>query len=241
MGTWQFMSHTARRNGLRKDRVMDERRNFERATRAALKHLGELKEKFGKWTLAFAAYNCGEACLKREIREQKVEDYYRLNLPLETERYVFRIAAVKLILEDPMHYGYEISPGDVYRPVPCDSVQVSIRAPIHITDLARALGTDFKVIKELNPHIIGYYLQRGKYEIKVPEGLGPKVIAAVKKLTPAGRSSGRRISGKYYTVQPGDTLSAIARDTGVPLRTLRKLNGISGSLIRVGQTLRIRP
>ena len=241
MGTWQFMTQTARRNGLRRDRFMDERRNFERSTGAALKHLKDLKATFGKWTLAFAAYNCGETCINREIKKQKVRDYYRLNLPLETERYVFRIAAIKIILEDPERYGYRITPESIYEPVSCDTVKVSIKYPIHITNLAHALGTDFKIIKELNPYILGYYLPHGTYSLNVPPGKGSKLTSIIKRLTPSRPPSKKKIKDGYYIVQHGDTLSGIAKKLRVSVETLRRLNNIRGSLIRVGQQIRVRP
>jgi len=240
-GTWQFMAQTARRNGLRKDRFIDERRHFERSTEAALNHLKDLKVIFGKWALAFAAYNCGEPCINRAIRKQKVRDYYRLNLPRETERYIFRIAAIKCIMKDPGKYGYRITPESTYEPVSCDIVKVRIRYPVNITKLAKALGTDFKVIKELNPYIIGDFLARGKYSLKVPRGKGPGVLSIIKRLTPPRPSSKKKLKGGYYIVRPGDTLNVIARKAGVPVKTLKSMNNIRGSLILIGQQLRIKP
>ena len=241
MGTWQFMAYTARRNGLRKDRMMDERRNFERSTEAAIKYLKYLKGKFGIWTLALAAYNCGDDRMKKAIKMQKVRDYYRLRLPLETERFIFRIAAIKIIMENPERYGYSLAPERVYGPIECDTVPVRIRIPIRITDVAQSLGTDFKVLKELNPEIIGYYLPTGRYTIKVPSGLGPEMATMLKKLTHTASKSAKEAPDGYYVVQPGDTLSRIARRTGVSVATLKGLNGIQGSLIRIGQKLRMVP
>ena len=240
LGPWQFMPYTARQNGLRKDRTMDERKDFERATAAALRYLSRLKDMFGTWTLAMAAYNCGEARLEREIKEQKVHDYYRLNLPYETERYVFRIAAIKVILEDPERYGYRIDEDRIYRPIKHDRVPVRIRTPIHLADLAQGVGTDLKELKDLNPQIIGYHLPKGRYTIKTPAGLGPKTARILKKLARNAARPGTGISGDYYDVQPGDTLSGISERTGVPLSTLKRLNRIEGSLIMVGQKLRLR-
>jgi membrane-bound lytic murein transglycosylase D len=241
MGPWQFMAHTARINGLRKDRRMDERRDFERSTGAALRYLKGLKETFGTWTLALAAYNCGGARLKEEIREQKVRDYYRLNLPSETERFIFRIAAIKVIMENPETYGYLIRQERVYRPIPCDTVPVKIGVPLHLTDLALAAGTDLKVLKDLNPQILGYYLPKGRYRIKTPAGLGSKTAKAIKKLSRTASVPAGKVSGRYYVVEPGDTLSGISKKTGVSVTTLRRLNGIEGSLIMVDQKLRLRP
>jgi len=241
VGLWQFMSYTARGNGLRKDHMMDERRSFERSTEAALKCLKRLKTKFGNWALALAAYNCGEARLKNEIRKQKVKDYYRLNLPRETERFIFRIAAIKIIMENPGRYGYNLSPERTYRPIECDTVEVKIWSPLHVTNVARALGTDFKVLKELNPQILGYYMPTGRYAIKVPLGLGSKMTDFVKQLTFTPSRYAKKISGEYYVVQPGDTLSHIALRTRVPVARLRQLNGIEGSVITVGQKIRLGP
>jgi len=241
IGLWQFMSHTGKRNGLRKNSRMDERKDFERATLAAIKYLKHLKSKFGSWTIALAAYNCGESCLKRAIREQKVEDYYRLNLPLETERFIFRIAAIKIIMNDPERYGYRLAPDRAYRPIDCDAVRVKVRYRLNITDVAQALGTDYKTIKELNPQILGPSLPTGSYRIMLPSGLGSKMPAVLKQLTPSASRRMKKVSGDYYLVQPGDTLSEISRRTGVPVATLKRLNGISGSLIMVGQELRLTP
>ena len=149
-GPWQFMATTAKRNGLRVDRKVDERRNLERSTEAAIRYLRKLKDMFGTWTLALAAYNCGEELLGRKIEVQKVSDYYRLDLPLETERFIFRIAAIKIIIENPERYGYNVAPEHIYMPIKYDTVPVKTDMPLHVTDLAQALNTDYKILKELN-------------------------------------------------------------------------------------------
>jgi len=241
VGPWQFMKHTARENGLRKNRMADERRSLEHSTQAALKHLTRLYSKFNSWTLAAAAYNCGESRLKKSIEEQKVNDYFRLNLPLETERYIFRIAAVKLILENPEKYGFNVSRDRIYEPIECDSIKINIKIPLHITDVAQKIGLDYKDIKELNPQFMGYYLPRGNHRLKVPSGLGEKLKAALKVLTQDALKRTKRSPGNIYTVKYGDTLGHISEKTGIPVRVLRQLNSINGSLIRVGQKLRLSP
>ena len=241
IGSWQFMAHTARRNGLRKDGMIDERLSFEHATEAALKHLRHLKDKFGTWALALAAYNCGKTRLKKEMEEQKVADYYRLNLPLETERFIFRIAAIKIIMENPKRYGYSLTHDQAYRPIECDTVQVKIEVPLHITDIAAAVGTDFKILKELNPQILDCYLPTGQYTIKVPSGLRSRMPAVLKQLTQTASRRIQKASHRYHVVRPGDTLSDIAGQRGVSVATLKRLNGIRGSLIMVGQMLRVSP
>jgi len=182
VGTWQMIEETGVRNGLRKDELVDERNSPDIATRAALRYLQGLRQEFGCWTLALAAYNCGEARLRREIDIQKVADYYRLNLPLETERFVFRIAAIKLIMQHPERYGYDIPKEHIYKQVTGDSIAVKLENTVHITDLAQGIGTDFKIIKELNPELTGYLLPNGSYTLKVPQGLGDKTLAVLKAL-----------------------------------------------------------
>ena len=240
IGLWQFMTLTARRNGLRRDRMMDERRQFERATDAALKYLKHLNSIFGSWTLALAAYNLGEAKLKREIKTQKVEDYYRLNLPLETERFIFRIAAIKIIMEHPERYGYHLSPESIYRPIECDIISVNVPRSLHIMDVAMEVKTDYKIIKELNPHVIGSYLPSGRYTLKVPAGMGTRTRTVLKKLGTTPPHHVKKGSGGMYVVQSGDTLSHIAKRTGIPVESLKRLNGINGSLIVVGQRLQLK-
>jgi membrane-bound lytic murein transglycosylase D len=185
VGTWQFIEETGMRYGLRKEALVDDRYCLESSTGAALRYLQKLRQEFGCWTLALAAYNCGEARLHREIEVQKVTDYYRLNLPLETERFVFRIAAIKLIMQNPQRYGYDIPNEHVYKPIKSDSISVQLEHPVHIADVAQGIGTDFKIIKELNPELTGYQLPNGSYTLKVPEGLGEKTLRALKSISAA--------------------------------------------------------
>jgi LysM repeat protein len=249
LGHWQFIPETGQRKGLRKDNTVDERMALERSTEAAILYLTQLKAMFGAWSLAMAAYNCGENRVQKEITEQKVSDYYRLNLPTETERYVFRIAAIKIILENPRRYGYILPEDQLYRPLKFDTVTVSVSASVHITDLAQAIGTDFKVIKELNPELLGYYLPTGQYSLKVPAGSGRNALAALAQLNNGGQVAVRNnhsgnttnSSQSVYVVQPGDTLTRISTTTGVPVERLKSLNGLPDSHIEIGQRLKLAP
>jgi LysM repeat protein len=241
VGTWQFMASTAQRYGLRKTRMLDERRNVDRASEAAALYLKELREMFGSWFLALAAYNCGEDLVEREIEEQQVKDYFRLNLPVETERFVFRIAAIKTILEDPGRYGYNLPPERRYNPIDYDIAKVNIGSPLHLTEVAEAVDTDFKTMKELNLHILGHYLPTGKYTLNVPPGCGATIADVVKRLTLKAQLKKKKRAPRYTVVKPGDTLNLISQRTGISMATLRKLNGIQGSLIMAGQRLRLTP
>jgi membrane-bound lytic murein transglycosylase D len=239
IGIWQFMPATGERFGLQNTNALDERRQFEQATKAAINLLTKLYQQFGSWSLAMAAYNCGESCVENAIREQKVNNYYRLSLPRETERFVFRIAAIKIILESPESFGYHLSPEQVYQPVTADMVKVYLQYPLHITDVAQELETDFKMIRDLNPHIIGNYLPSGTYAIHVPQGKGQKLYTVIGKLSKIAAEKTGEID-KYYIVVSGDNLSIISRKTGVSVSQLKSLNGIKGDVVHPGQRLRIR-
>ena len=158
-GTWQFMKYTGKRFGLEKKRWLDERYSFPKATDAALQYLTSLYEQFGQWTLAIAAYNCGEKRVENEIAEQKTEDFFDLYLPKETEEYLLRIMAIKIILSNPEKYGFMLDEHDYY--VAYDTGEVAFTSPglVHIRLVAEAAKTKFKTIKELNPQLKGYYLE----------------------------------------------------------------------------------
>lgn len=100
-GIWQLMPETARQYGLRVDKYIDERLNFERSTRAAIAYMATLKKKFGTWTLAAAGYNRGLSGLQRDMDAQPTaKSYYDLILNSETGNYVYRVVAIKYLMEN---------------------------------------------------------------------------------------------------------------------------------------------
>lgn len=170
IGFWQFMRHTGRQYGLVVNRRIDERRNIFASTQAAIRYFKDLNKTFGSWTLAAAAYNMGDEGLAAEIREQGTTDYYHLYLPLETQRYVFRILSIKLIFSDPTRYGFHLSDEDYYPPAEFDRIQINCLRDVHLRIIAQAAKTHFKVIKDLNPEIRGYSLPAGEHTILIPQG-----------------------------------------------------------------------
>lgn len=240
-GLWQLMPRTGRYYGLRKNRLLDERLDFERATDAALTYLKHLRNTFDSWALALAAYNCGEYHLKKEIRKQKVNDYYSLDLPSETERFIFRITAIKIIMENPESFGYYLPKGLLYQPPDYDTVEVSVNQQFHLNKMASALGTHYRVLKELNPHILGHELPTGQMRIKVPPGVGERVATVLRKFEDRGSRGRAKVANGHYVVRPGDTLGHISRKTGVPIATLKRLNRIEGSIVRAGARLLLAP
>ena len=184
LGIWQFIASTAKRYGLSVTTGWDERRNPERSTAAALALLRELRQRFGDWPLALAAYNTGEARIEQAMRHQSVSSYYQLALSEETERYVFRALAAKLILSEPERYGFEIPHEQRYRPYDAEVVEIELRDRVTVTELARQAGSFYRELKALNPEIIEDSLGKGRYSIRVPKGhasfLRASVVGAIR-------------------------------------------------------------
>jgi hypothetical protein len=105
-GAWQFMPQTARSFGLKVNSTIDERQQLAKSTVAACKYLRLLHKKFNSWTLVAAAYNIGENKLQRIIRQQEHANYFHLKLNQETASYVYKLVAMKEIIENPTRYGY---------------------------------------------------------------------------------------------------------------------------------------
>jgi membrane-bound lytic murein transglycosylase D len=177
VGLWQFMRRTGQRYGLRRNRWFDDRRNPQKATKAAVAYLKELHEEFGAWSLAMAAYNCGERRVRTAIKEQGTREYYYLYLPRETMRYVYRIMAAKIILSDPMRYGYDLPDSRLYKPWPDNFLKLRLKNSIHLRELAKLAGTSVRMLKELNPELRTFHLPRGVHRIRVPEAVDKVLLA----------------------------------------------------------------
>jgi membrane-bound lytic murein transglycosylase D len=221
-GIWQFIADTGRRYRLRVTKAWDERRDPERSTAAAIAYLTDLHRRFKDWPLALAAYNAGEGRVEAAMKHQGVAEYYRLALPVETERYLFRILAAKLILEDPAQHGFQVPPEERYAPHPTDSVPVRIVGQLRVQELAAASGSFYREIRALNPAIMGDVLPEGLYEVRIPRGLGARLTANLPDLDRAMAT--RRVRRVEYRVRRGDTLAGIARRFGVSVDTLARSN-----------------
>ena len=170
-GFWQIMSTTGRDYGLEINSNVDERYHLEFSTKVAAKFLKKAKEKFGSWALAAAAYNRGINGIQRNLTTQKASDYFDLFLGQETSRYVFRILAVKEIIENPIKYGYVFEEKDLYKHIP---VRLhGIDTPINnLASFAKKMGVNYKLLKIHNPWLIQNHLKnksRKYYEIAIPE------------------------------------------------------------------------
>lgn len=239
MGIWQLMPQTAKKYGLLVDDDFDERRNPYLSTTAAVNYLKDLKGEFDSWSLALAAYNMGEEGLYAQILEQGTDDYYRLYLPLETQRFIFRILSVQMIFQTPEKYGFTLSKNDFYPPLQFSSVSINAFEQIPLRLIADAAKTDFTTIKNLNPEIRGYYLATGIRKVNIPQE-GKKGF--LRRLQEGIEADAKIRKHRIYMVTPGDSLSAIAVKFDVPLAALLIWNGLGvDSVIHPGQPLVIYP
>ena len=223
IGFWQFTAATGRKYGLVVNEFVDERRNIFASTAAAIQYLKQLHHKFGSWTLAAAAYNMGEGGLMAEILEQGTNNYYALYLPLETQRYLFRILSVKLILSNPKKYGFVLTKKDYYPPLMFDQIQIVCSQEIPLRIIAQAGKTYFKTIKDMNPELRGHYLAKGKHTILIPKGASSGFQARYKNLEKNYVATQKE---KIYIIKEGDNLSVIAERLGIPLAAILIWNRI---------------
>lgn len=233
-GPWQFVTDTAGSYGMCQSANVDERYDFEKAAMGAFKYLQDLHDSFQNWTLAIAAYNCGERRVRDEIEKQKTNRYYFLKLPQETERYVFRILAIKEVLANPVKYGYNLPSGAGYRPLIFERVSVSLPGEMPVAAAARCAGITYREFKLLNPWLISDMVPGGNVTLRVPEGKSKDFERDVELW-----KSTFKPAVVMHKVTRGETLSGIAQKYNASERQICAWNNISKNKIRIGQTLKI--
>jgi membrane-bound lytic murein transglycosylase D len=170
VGYWQILKTSGKEFGLEITDEVDERYDPLKATEAACKYLNQAYRKFGNWTLVAASYNRGMSGLDRAIGNQRENSYYDLFLNEETSRYVFRIIAIKEIVEHPLRYGFKVNPKHYYQEEPLKYVEVT-ESVKDLVSFAKQHGANYKLIKRHNPWLRDEKLtvKRGKtYRIALP-------------------------------------------------------------------------
>lgn len=240
-GPWQFMRGTAKNYGLRVDGHVDERANLVKATHAAARYFKDLYNIFNSWELALCAYNAGEYRIVGAIRRGNTRDYRELVakklLPKETIYYIPKVAAAKTIIDRPEKFGFKVK----YNQVNPYENHVLKKVPYSFNQrkLAKVLGISYEKFREVNPEFrtadVRVYSKRRGVDILVPETT--KTNLAASEIKDDYRVTVKTTTGKYR-VKRGDNLSSIARRLGMRLSDLKRINGIRGSKILVGQRLK---
>lgn len=171
VGIWQILKGTARDYKLEVSSEVDERYNMEKSTKAACEFFSHAYDLFGSWTMAAASYNMGRNGLLKQVKRQKQDNYYNLLLNSETGRYIYRVLAIKTILENPKKFGFNLRDKDLYHEIPCYDVKIDSSVN-DFADFALKHNINYKILKYFNPWLRDSFLNNptGKeYIIKIPK------------------------------------------------------------------------
>jgi membrane-bound lytic murein transglycosylase D len=235
-GIWQLVPATARRYGLKIDPWIDERRDAAKATRAAAAHLKELHIYYGRWYLATAAYNAGQATIDRATQASGAKDFRKLteNIALkeETRNFVPKFVAAAIIAANPKKYGF----GNLRNEAPLEYEEVEVTEGMKLEALAEMANTTAKTLQELNPELLTTQLPPGDrtFRLKVPTGQATLLAAALNEIK---ESAPLRVV--THNVEKGETLFSIARYYGQTVKALMELNGLTTPKLKIGQQLKV--
>ncbi len=242
VGYWQFIRGTGKRYKLDINTMVDERRDPVLATQAAAEYFKDLFRLFNSWYLSMAAYNVGEGRVLKVVKKYKTHDFWELSrnknaLPKETDNYVPKYIAAKLIAKNPDKYGFEGI--DYMTPIEFD--HMTLDQPMNLKLLAEKMNINYEDFKDLNPKYKGEVapLDEGKLNLRIPPGTlqagleASKVsIASVVDFIPDQNEF------ETHKVKRGETLSTIARKYRTNIAYLREINELSRKKnLRIGQKL----
>ncbi len=244
-GLWQFMYATARGQGLRIDSYIDERRDPVRSSEAACVFLKKLYNQYGDWYLALAAYNAGPGNVNKAIRRSGGKRNFweiRYFLPRETRNYVPAFMAVVYLME--YHAEHNIFPAELFTPYAAlDTIEVN--TVLRFDQIAAHLNMDVESLSQLNP-MFRLDIIPGppeKWPLVLPQNLIPSFLAYQKDMILHEPERTPKIvfvpEPVIYRVKSGDVLGGIASNYGVSVKQVKEWNGLKGTMIRVGQKLKI--
>jgi hypothetical protein len=169
-GLWQMMKKAAIENGLEVTNEVDERYHAEKSTEAACRYLNRSYRQYGSWIIVAASYNAGISGIKRQTELQDSKNYFDLLLNDETSRYVYRILALKLIMENPEKYGFKVPEDEKYPILACKEVNLS-GSVTNLAVYAQQQGINYKLLKYFNPWLRQSYLKnpsKKSYKLRIP-------------------------------------------------------------------------
>ena len=235
VGPWQFMPYTGREYGLRIDRWVDERRDYERATDAAIAYLTDLHSWFASWYLAAAGYNGGQGRVGRSMAQDNTINFWELTgLHSETQNYVPKLIAATIIAKDPESYGFY----DVPYLDPTEWETVTVPTSTDLAVVARSAGVPIETIRSLNPHLLRDRTPPGEsnFPVKIPRGRADRFNEQYFAIAPQERV----VEPAVHVVRRGETLRDIAAEYGVAVQDLIEENDLTNpNRLRAGQRIEI--
>jgi membrane-bound lytic murein transglycosylase D len=226
-GMWQFMSVRGRAYGLKKDAWEDDRQDPEKSTRAAAHHLKDLYNQFGDWYLAMAAYNSGPGTVQQAVRRTGYADFWELYnrnvLPKETRNYVPIILAMTIMAKNPAQYGLQNIVRD--QPIPYDSVTIGY--PVDLRLVAECVNAPVTTLQDLNPSLLRWSTPKdGTFALHLPKGTENQYETAISEIP-----ENMRVWWRLHKVEPGETLSSIARTYRVTPQAIEKANHMEDAIV----------
>lgn len=236
VGPWQFIESTGRRYGLRNNWWQDERRDPEKATRAAARFLADLYQEFdGDWYLAVASYNAGPGKLHQAIKRYHTTDFWALcrgnYLRSETKNYLPKLLAALIIAKNPEQYGF--TDLDYHEPISYQKFPLPSSTDLEV--IARLSDSDYQTIKQLNPELKRWCTppEAKNHNIRLPSS-----SAEAFKLRYAELPKRQRANYVRHKIKSGDTLLALAKRYGVRVTDIKRLNSIrSARALQIGHNL----
>ena len=234
-GLWQFIEGTGRTYGLKIDAWVDERRDPEKATQAAIAYLSKLHRQFDDWYLAVAAYNTGERRIDDISTSIGTKDFWEISatdsLYTETKRYVPKLIAAIIIGRDPKKYGFT----DIDYQSPRQHEEISVPGNISLEAVANTGNIPIKELRLLNNELRKNQTPpNGRYSLKVPVGSKELIAANIDNLKPVSRTV-----YATHTVKKGDSLTSICKQYNISKTTLLKANNLRSASLKNGQRLQI--
>jgi membrane-bound lytic murein transglycosylase D len=236
-GVWQFISSTGKIYGLKKNWWIDERRDFEKSTRAAARFLKDLYEQFDDWYLAFAAYNCGSSRVNKIIKRQGSRDYWELTrLPAQTRNYVPNIMAAIFIANNPPKYGFAL-----LKVEPMKWSVVEIDKAVSLDIIGECAKVDIGLLQSYNPELkqgtIPPLKEGEKYLFRLPETASPNFDSLFAQVE---IEIDDEIIFHGHKVRRGENLWLIARKYNVKIKDIVTINKLAKEkYIKPGQVLQI--
>ena len=221
VGMWQFIESTGNIYGLSNNFWKDDRKNFEKATRAAARHLKDLFEQFDDWYLALAGYNAGMYKIIAGIKRYNTDDFFALAryryLKRETKEYVPKFIALLMIYKNFTEYGFLYPPANeiIYD-------TVILQKPVNLYVVADLVDCAMEDLKELNPSLKRPITPPGdKFALRLPYGSKEKFLYSIQKMT-----SDELLQVKIHYPKKNDTIFNIAKKYNVSVSNVKKINGI---------------
>lgn len=226
-GMWQFIRSTGQLYGLQSNFWMDERRDFEKATTAAARHLRDLYDRLGDWYLALAAYNAGQGKIQNAIRMYGTTDFYELvksgnYLRPETKDYVPKFLALRYLARNYSDFGFTTPNG---LPLLYEKVDLYRQADLYV--IADLIGTDIDTLRELNPELMTPMTPPvDVYTLRVPYGKKTELENKLEHITDEELA-------QFFTIpaKAGTDLDKVAEEYGIDTAQLVRANGFSSTVV----------